>query len=123
MSDLNSWEDDPAAQDENLARQTQQQLNMGGNAQQGGRGGGFRVGAASFQPGAPMFNPGQPYGGGFQAQQQHQQQYNNYAYPQYGNQGGYAQQGYGATYGQGQGGYNQGYGMHDMELRPGSRRS
>jgi peptide chain release factor subunit 3 len=101
MSDLNSWEDDPAAQDENLARQTQQQMHMGGGNQQGGQGG-FRAGAASFQPGAATFNPGQPYGSGYQ------QQYGQYGYPQYGGQQGYGQQGgYGAVYGQG--GYGQGY--------------
>ncbi len=123
MSDLNSWEDDPAAQDENLARQAQQQLNMGGNNQQGA--GGFRAGAASFQPAAQVFQPGQSFSGNFapQYQQQQQQQQQQYYggqgyYPQYGGgrqnfgqygqQGQQGQQGYGNVYGQG--GYNQGHG-------------
>ncbi|KID78154.1 Eukaryotic peptide chain release factor GTP-binding subunit [Metarhizium brunneum] len=109
MSNLNSWEDDPAAQDENLSRRAQQQLNV--NAGQGQ--GGFRPGAASFQPGAQSFQPGQPYGGGFsnQYQQQQQQQYYQQGYyPQYGQQQGfnqYNQGGYGGNFSQG---YNQGYG-------------
>lgn len=130
MSDLNSWEDDPAAQqDENLARQTQQQMNLGrGQPAQGG----FRAGASTFTPGAQSFQPGQPYGGanyGAQYQQQpyyggqqygqqygQQQYYGSQAYGSqpYGSQQAYAQgqygggQGYGAVYGQG--GYNnQGY--------------
>lgn len=102
MADLNSWEDDPAAQDDNLSRQTQQ-LNLGGGGQQQqGQGGSFRPGAASFQPGAASFQPGQPYG--YMPQYQPPQQY-------YGGQGYYPQ--YGGppqVYGQyGQGGYGQGY--------------
>ncbi|KAF4122699.1 peptide chain release factor subunit 3 [Geosmithia morbida] len=118
MSNLNSWEDDPSAQqDENLARQAQQQLNVNpaAQAQQGGfrPGGGipsFVPGAQSFQPGAQSFQPGQAYGGGFvpqyqqQQQQQQQQHYQQGYYPQYG-----AQQGYNNQYAQ-YGGYNQGYG-------------
>lgn len=108
MSNLNSWEDDPAAQDENLSRRAQQQLNV--NAGQGQ--GGFRPGAASFQPGAQSFQPGQPYGGGFSNQYQQQQQYYQQGYyPQYGQQQGfnqYNQGGYGGNFSQG---YNQGYGM------------
>ncbi|KAF5130196.1 Eukaryotic peptide chain release factor GTP-binding subunit [Metarhizium anisopliae] len=107
MSNLNSWEDDPAAQDENLSRRAQQQLNV--NAGQGQ--GGFRPGAASFQPGAQSFQPGQPYGGGFSNQYQQQQQYYQQGYyPQYGQQQGfnqYNQGGYGGNFSQG---YNQGYG-------------
>ncbi|OAA68679.1 eukaryotic peptide chain release factor GTP-binding subunit [Niveomyces insectorum RCEF 264] len=129
MSHLNSWEDDPAAQDDNLARQAQQ-MNLGGGGQGGGQGGGrggggrggFRVGAASFQPGAASFNPGQPYGNSFvpQYQQQQQQQYQTqgYGYQQYGGQQGYDQyggnQGYAGVYGN-QGQYNnsnQGYGQY-----------
>ncbi|KAG8426379.1 translation termination factor GTPase eRF3 [Metarhizium acridum] len=106
MSNLNSWEDDPAAQDENLSRRAQQQLNV--NAGQGQ--GGFRPGAASFQPGAQSFQPGQPYGGGFSNQYQQQQYYQQGYYPQYGQQQGfnqYNQGGYGGNFSQG---YNQGYG-------------
>lgn len=106
MSNIqDSWEDDPAAQDENLARQAQQQMNIGGQQAQGG----FRPGAAAFQPTAQTFQPGQAFGGGG---------YMQYQQPFYGGQGGcapygaqtyqYRQQGYGAVYGQP--GYNQGYG-------------
>lgn len=120
-----NWEDDPAAQDDNLARQTQQQMNIGNQQAQGS----FRVGAPSFQPTAQTFSPGgfggagagyaapqyqQPYyGAGLQQQQQ------AYA-PPYGGQQGYGQYaqgqgqgqaGYGGVYGQaGQAGYTQGYG-------------
>lgn len=99
MSHLNSWEDDPAAQDENLARQAQQQLNMNQQAQ--GQQGGFRANAAAaaFQPTAQAFQPGQF--GGYQQQYQQQQYYQQGYYPQYGQaQGGYQQQA----------GYNQNYG-------------
>ncbi|KAG8423885.1 translation termination factor GTPase eRF3 [Metarhizium acridum] len=106
MSNLNSWEDDPAAQDENLSRRAQQQLNVNAGQSQGG----FRPGAASFQPGAQSFQPGQPYGGGFSNQYQQQQYYQQGYYPQYGQQQGfnqYNQGGYGGNFSQG---YNQGYG-------------
>ena len=124
MSHLNSWEDDPSAQDENLARQAQQ-MNLGGGrggaAPRGGRGGGFHAAASTFTPGAATFNPGQPYGSGFvpqyqpQQQQQQQQQYynqNNQNYSGYQQQqpqqgfDQYANQGYGNVYGGNQGGYN-----------------
>ncbi|OTA54226.1 hypothetical protein K449DRAFT_439636 [Hypoxylon sp. EC38] len=111
MADLNSWEDDPAAQDDNLSRQTQQ-MNLN-NQPQNPAAASFRPGAASFQPTAQSFQPGQGYGGGYMPN--YQQGYyggQNY-YPQYGGaQGGYGQyggQGYGNVYGQG--GYNQGYGQ------------
>ncbi|KAK2809515.1 translation termination factor GTPase eRF3 [Emmonsiellopsis sp. PD_5] len=91
MSGLESWEDDPAAQDDSLSKQTQQSLNLN-NQQQGS----FRPGAASFQPGAASFQPGQPY--------------QQYGYPQYG-QGGYQQQQYGGYQQQPYGQYNQGYGQ------------
>lgn len=95
-----SWEDDPAAQDENLARQAQQQMHIGGQQPQGS----FRPGAASFQPTAQTFQPGQGFG-----QYQQQQYYGGQGYyPQYGGQQGFAQygqQGYGGAYGQGA--YNQ----------------
>ncbi|KAJ6782025.1 hypothetical protein PWT90_06088 [Aphanocladium album] len=120
MSNLNSWEDDPSAQDENLSRQAQQQLNMNANQQQQG---GFRPGISSFQPGASSFQPGaqsftpnQQYGGGYGQQYGGQQQYYQQGYyPQYGQgQGGQfsqynqqQQQGYGGNFSQG---YNQGQG-------------
>ena len=120
MSDLNSWEDDPALQDENLSRQTQQ-MNLNNNPQQGGS---FRPAANSFQPGAPAFNPAQnfqQYGGAYDQQAGYQNYYNQQGgqayggYPQYGQQGGYNQfpqgaaGGYNAAYNQG--GYNQIYGQ------------
>ncbi|KAK4249551.1 P-loop containing nucleoside triphosphate hydrolase protein [Corynascus novoguineensis] len=98
-----SWEDDPAAQDENLARQAQQQMNIGAQQAQGG---GFRPGAASFQPTAHTFQPGAPsfnVGGGYGQYQQPYYGGQGY-YPQYGGQqnfGQYGQQGYGGVYGQG----------------------
>ncbi|KAK4145244.1 P-loop containing nucleoside triphosphate hydrolase protein [Dichotomopilus funicola] len=104
-----SWEDDPSAQDENLARQAQQQMHIGGQQAQGG----FRAGAASFQPTAQTFQPGQGFGdGGNYGQYQQQQPYygGQGYYPQYGGQQNFGQygqqQGYGGVYG-GQGGYNQ----------------
>ncbi|KAJ5051829.1 uncharacterized protein L3040_001600 [Drepanopeziza brunnea f. sp. 'multigermtubi'] len=116
MSDLNSWEDDPAAQ-EDLSRQTQQ-MNLNNASQQPHQGGSsFRAGASTFQPGAQSFQPGQSfqqYGGvydqtgyqnqNFQQYPQGGQQYGGGGYPQYGQQAGYGQ------YGQyGQGGYQTGY--------------
>lgn len=120
MSNLNSWEDDPAAQDEHLANQAQQ-MNLGNNqARQQ-----FSAGAASFSPGAAAFQPGQSYGGGYGMPQYQQgyyggQQQQQGFYPQYGQQQGYnnqyAQGGYGNVYGQGQ--YNnQGYGKHAIRPR------
>lgn len=121
MSGLDSWEDDPAAQEENLSRQTQQ-MNLNNNQQQQQQqqqqGGSFRPGASSFTPGAQSFQPGQnfqQYGGYDQAGYQNPNYYNNqaaqgYNYPQYGQQGGYPpfqQGGYNAAYSQP--GYNQGY--------------
>lgn len=115
MADLNSWEDDPAAQDDNLSRQTQQQLNVDpqnpASAQST-----FRPGIASFQPGAQSFQPGQPYGG-YMSQYPQQQYYQQGQYPQYGGQQGFNQysQGYGAPFGQG---YGQGYGTRNSLFRP-----
>ncbi len=102
MSDLNSWEDDPTAQDENLSQQAHQSLNLNG------RGNSFQPGAASFQPGAQSFQPGQQYqqyGGYDQSQynQYYSQQQGYGGYPQYGQQS-YGQ--YHQGYGQQQGGYN-----------------
>jgi peptide chain release factor subunit 3 len=118
MADLNSWEDDPAAQDDKLARQTQQQLNLNHQQQQQQQQqqqyhnpavASFHPGAVSFQPGAASFTPGQTYGGGNQGypqQYQQQQYYQQGYYPQYGGQQGY-NQGYG-SYNQGQ---QRGYGQ------------
>ncbi|KAI1301086.1 P-loop containing nucleoside triphosphate hydrolase protein [Xylaria venustula] len=115
MSDLNSWEDDPAAQDDNLSRQTQQ-MNLNNNPAAAAT---FRPGAASFQPTAHSFTPGQQAYGGYNQNQYQQPQQGYYGgqnyYPQYGQQYGQQQQygqGYGNIYGQQQGGYaNQGYGQ------------
>lgn len=124
MSGLDSWEDDPTAQDEDLSRQTQQNLNI--NPQQNGRTSNFTPGASTFQPGAQSFQPGQQYqqyGAYDQSQQygqyynqQHQQPQYGAAYPQYGQQSygqfnqGYAPQSYGVQ----QSGYGQqqGYQQH-----------
>ena len=90
MSGFNSWEDDPAAQDENqdgnqdenqdenLAQRTQQNLNID---QRNGPGR-FNANANTFQPGANSFQPGQPY------QQYGAQQYGaqQYGAQQYGAQ-------------------------------------
>ncbi|KAI9890547.1 MAG: translation termination factor GTPase eRF3 [Vezdaea aestivalis] len=93
MSDLNSWEDDPAAQDEQLAQQTQQRMQI--NNPQANT---FRPGASSFQPGAQSFQPGAQY-------QQYGGQSYNQGYPQ--QQMGYqGQQGYGQYPQYGQGDYN-----------------
>ncbi|KAM3515121.1 hypothetical protein MY11210_001239 [Beauveria gryllotalpidicola] len=132
MSNLNSWEDDPSAQDENLSRQAQQQLNMNAANQQ--QQGGFRPaiptfqpGAASFQPGAQSFTPGQQYGGGYgqQYQQQQQQYYQQGYYPQYGQgQGGQQfsqynnQQGHGGNFSQG---YKQGQGYSQYGQQQGQQ--
>ena len=115
MADLNSWEDDQDAQDQNLANQTQQNLNLGGQHQQQQQRGGFQPGAASFQPGAQSFTPGQTYqygaGGGYpQYGQQAYGQYQQYGYPQYGQQQQPQQQQQ-----QGYGQYNQGYGQYGQQ--------
>ena len=90
MSGLDSWEDDPAAQDDNIAQQTQQNLNI---APQGGRGNTFAPNANTFRPGAQSFQPGQQYQqyGGYDQSQQYGQYYNQQqqyggGYPQYGQQ-------------------------------------
>ncbi|XDG05977.1 hypothetical protein ABKA04_005592 [Annulohypoxylon sp. FPYF3050] len=119
MADLNSWEDDPAAQDDNLSRQTQQ-MNLN-NQPQNPAAASFRPGAASFQPTAQTFQPGQGFGGGYMPNYQQGYYGGQGYYPQYGGgggQGGFPQygqgqgqgQGYGNVYGQ-QGGYNQAYGQ------------
>ncbi|KAM0439972.1 hypothetical protein ACHAPT_001072 [Fusarium lateritium] len=113
MATPNSWEDDPAAQDENLAQQAQQQLNVNPAPAQGG----FRPNVASFQPTAQTFQPGQGYGG-YAPQYQQQQYYQQGYYPQYGAQQGFNNQynqGYGGGYGQGYaGGYSQ-YGQQQQQ--------
>lgn len=118
MSGLDSWEDDPAAQDDNLSRQTQQSLNING---QTGRPTGFTPNANTFQPGAQSFQPGQQYQqpGGYGQQQQygqiyHQQQQYGGAYPQYGQQS-YNQ--YNQGYGQ-QPSYNQSYSGQQQQQQP-----
>ncbi|KAF2431747.1 hypothetical protein EJ08DRAFT_687253 [Tothia fuscella] len=123
MADLNSWEDDKDAQDDNLSRQTQQNLNLGNprNAPT------FTPGASSFTPGAQSFQPqqfqqyqqqqypqyggynqnaqynGQQYGGGYQQQQQQGYGGQGQGYPQYG---GYNQQQQQQYPQYGAGGYN-----------------
>ncbi|KAA8565579.1 hypothetical protein EYC84_009431 [Monilinia fructicola] len=114
MSELNSWEDDPAAQEDNNLSQQTQRLNLNANPQARS----FQPGANSFQPGAQSFQPGQQYqqyAGGYEqyGQQQAYGQYQNQGYggyPQYGQQGynQYQQGGYNAG-GYQQGGYNAGY--------------
>ncbi|KAH0536231.1 translation termination factor GTPase eRF3 [Glutinoglossum americanum] len=123
MSDLNSWEDDPAAQaDDNLARQTQRSLNV--SERQTAQSNTFRPDANSFNPGSQSFVPqNQPYtpqyGAGYDQsqygyynqQQAYYPQYGQGGYPQYkqGSYGGagYGQGGYGEAYGHQYGGYNQ----------------
>ncbi|KAF7944014.1 hypothetical protein EAE96_010424 [Botrytis aclada] len=117
MSDLNSWEDDPAAQEDNNLSQQTQRMNLNANPQARS----FQPGANSFQPGAQSFQPGQQYqqyGGAYDqyGQQQNFAQYQNQGYggyPQYGQQGynnQYQQGGYNAG-GYQQAGYNAGYGQ------------
>jgi hypothetical protein len=116
MSDLNSWEDDPTVQEDNLSRQIEQ-MNLNNNTTTTSSG--FRPGANSFQPSAQPFQPGQQfqqYGGYDQPQyQQFHPPGQGYGYPQYGAQGGYGQYqqgGYSGVYSQG--GYNQQYGMKSL---------
>ncbi|WYZ35659.1 hypothetical protein EsH8_X_000306 [Colletotrichum jinshuiense] len=116
MSNLNSWEDDPAAQDDNLSRQAQQQLNLN---QQNPQAGTFHPGASSFQPGAQAFQPGQQFGGyAPQYQQYYNQSYGGAGgagagagFPQYGGQQGFNQYGQGNYGGYPQQGYQQAYGQ------------
>ncbi|KAL9038696.1 MAG: hypothetical protein Q9180_002978 [Flavoplaca navasiana] len=117
MSGLDSWEDDPAAQEEDLSRKTQQNLHIN---QQNGQGIQFTPQARSFQPGAQSFQPGQPYQQYGQAQQsQPYQQYTNQqqaygGYPQYSQQSyGQYNQGYGQSYGQ-----QPGYGQQSYQQHP-----
>ena len=97
MSGLESWEDDTAAQDENLSHQTQ---NM--NIQANGRGSALAPDASPFQPGAQSFDPEQryrQYGGyqqGFHGQYYNQQPERGGDYTQHMQQGyGHYYQGYG----------------------------
>lgn len=98
MANLNSWDDDPAAQDDSLSRQAEQQLNVNSQTPTQGQGG-FRPNVASFQPAAQSFQPSQGYGAGFMPQYQ-QQYYQQGYYPQYGQQQGFNQypQGYGGGF-------------------------
>ena len=119
MSGLDSWEDDPAAQDETLSRQTQQNLNIGAH---NGQGHNFTPTANSFQPNAQPYQPQQQYqqyGQYDQPQQYNSQNYNQQqqyggAYSQYGQQnyGQYSNQGYGQ-----QNGYGQSYGMQQNQFQ------
>ena len=115
MSGLDSWEDDPAAQDDNLAQQTQQNLNINPQSRRGNT---FTPNANTFQPGAQSFQPGQQYQqyGGYDQSQQYGQYYNQQqqyggTYPQYGQQS-YGQ--YNQGYGQAQP-YNQGYNSQQQQ--------
>ncbi|KAL2879167.1 translation termination factor GTPase eRF3 [Colletotrichum sp. CLE4] len=136
MSNLNSWEDDPSDQDDNLSRQAQQQLNLNQQNPQAGAfrpgGSSFTPGASSFTPGAQAFQPNQQYGGYAQQYQQYygqgyggpgaaggaggfpqyggQQGYNQYGQGNYG--GGYPQQGYQQ---QQQQAYGQGYPQYGQQ--------
>ena len=116
MSGLDSWEDDPAAQDDHLAQSTQHTLNING---QNGRGHNFTPSAQAFQPGAASFQPGQQYQqyGGYDSSQQYSQYYSQQQ-PQYGGQyGQYGQQSYGQ--------YDQGYGRQQgyQQQQPISQRT
>jgi peptide chain release factor subunit 3 len=98
-----NWED--AMRDDDLANQTQQQMNLQNNAARSNNN--FQPGA-TFTPGAQSFTPGQSY----QQYGYGQQQQGYGGYPQYGQQqgygGGYQQYGYGQqNYNQ----YNQNYGQ------------
>ena len=111
MSGLDSWEDDPAVQDDNLSRQTQQCLYING---QTGLPTNFTPNASTFYPGAQSFQPGQQYQqqGGYGQTQQYGQYYNQNqqyggAYPQYYNQ-------YNQGYGQ-QSSFHQGYGGQQQQ--------
>ncbi|KAL8690878.1 MAG: hypothetical protein Q9218_003771 [Villophora microphyllina] len=109
MSAPDSWEDDPAAQDEDLSRKTQQNLHID---QQNGQGIQFTPQARSFQPGAQTFQPGQPYqqyNPSYQYNQYYNTQYSGH--PQQQQQQGYGQynQGFGQNYGQQTGYAQQGY--------------
>lgn len=117
MSNLDSWENDPSAQEEDLSRQTQQ-INLNRNPQQGGGAPSFRPGVNSFTPGAQSFQPGQAYqqnyGQNTGYEQPQYQTHQNQAYggyPQYGQQQQYNQYQQGGYGGYNQGGYNQQYGM------------
>ena len=121
MSALDSWEDDPAAEDENISRQAQQNLNI---RAQNGRGHNFTPTANSFQPGAQPFQPGQPYSQPNQYSQPPQQYHQNqqYSHPGYGGGGypQYGQQNYGQypQSGYGQSNYDEGYGQQGHSSQP-----
>ncbi|OCK75187.1 hypothetical protein K432DRAFT_386346 [Lepidopterella palustris CBS 459.81] len=119
-----SWEQE----EEELSRQTQQNLNL--NNPQANT---FRPGASSFQPGAQSFQPSgqQFYGGGYNQPYGQQQQYYNQqqgygGYPQYGQQnfGQYNQYGQGAQQGYGNqfSAYNQAPGSFQQQPQQGQQR-
>lgn len=125
MSGLESWEDDPTAQDDDLAKRTQQNLNL--NSTQNAQTSKFTPSANTFQPGAQSFEPGQQYQqyGGYNQGSQYgqyygqQQQYSG-GFPQYGQQQPFGQynQGYGQpAYSGQQGGYAQQQG-YQQQYRP-----
>lgn len=128
MSGLDSWEDDPTVQDDDLARQTQQNLNI--NAQRNPQASRFTPNANTFQPGAQSFQHGQQYQQyrGYDPSQQYAQQYNPQpqyggAYPQYGQQ---AYNQYNQAYGQQSNDYSQpysyqqsGYNQHQVHSQQG----
>ena len=89
MSGLESWEDDPAAQDDNLSHQTQ---NM--NIQANGCGNTSAPDANPFQPGAQSSDPDQLYKqyGGYQ--QEFRGQYYNQQHELGGDYAQHMQQGY-----------------------------
>ncbi|KAL9611703.1 MAG: hypothetical protein Q9167_003665 [Letrouitia subvulpina] len=114
MSGLDSWEDDPSAQDEDLSRRTQQNLHIN---QQNGQGIQFSPNANTFQPGAQSFTPGQPY-------QQYGQYSQSQRHPQYYNQqqqyGGYPQ--YSQGYNQPPNNYTQGIKQQGAYQQPAQQR-
>lgn len=121
MSGLDSWEDDPTAQDDDLSKRANQNLNL--NSSQNTQTSQFTPNATTFQPGAQSFEPGQPYqqygaynqGPQYGQYYSQQQQYGG-GYPQYGQQPyGQYNQGYGQhTYGGQQGGYAQQHGYQQQ---------
>lgn len=110
MSDLNSWEDDKDAQQEDLSQQTQR-MNLNNPQARG-----FNP-QNTFQPGAQSFQPHQygQYGGNYGYQQGGYGGYPQYGqqqqYPQYGQYGG-QQQSYGSWQHQ-QGQQQQSYGAYN----------
>ncbi len=65
MSGLDSWQDDPAAEDDDLATQTEHRLRL--NPLQNGQSTTLRPDANTFHPGASSFQSYEQYGGGITA--------------------------------------------------------